>query len=164
MPRIGFIYAGGAVKRFHTLPMLKEDTVAQHSFGVAWFCYLLSDGLPSANLLMAALSHDLAEQSTGDIPAPAKRALGIKAQFDKYEDTIMEEAGFHQFVLTTEEVRTMKMADCMDGAMRCLYEFKMGNHFTMVPMQRFIAYIRELNPTPREQTLLDEIIWNMREV
>jgi 5'-deoxynucleotidase YfbR-like HD superfamily hydrolase len=144
--------------------MLKEDTVAQHSFGVAWFCYLLSNGLPSANLLMAALSHDLAEQDTGDIPAPAKRALGIKQQFDTYEDTIMGNAGFHKFALTPGEVRTVKMADCMDGAMRCIMELKMGNHFMYPVLSRFVNYIEELSPTPQEKILLDEILLNMKDV
>lgn len=161
---IEFIYGGGAVKRFHTLPMLKEDTVAQHSFGVAWFCYLLSNSDLSVPLLMSALSHDIAEQHTGDIPAPAKRGLGIKEQFDQYEFTILQKAGIPVFVLTDAEARTLKMADCMDGAMRCIMELKMGNHFMYPVLSRFVNYIEELTPTPQERIVLDEILLNMKDI
>jgi len=160
MSLIDFIYTGGAVRRFHTLPSHKDDTVAQHSFGVAWFCWLLDSRSPSSNLLMAALAHDLAEQSTGDIPAPAKRALGIKEQFDSYEATIFAANRMPNFdgMLNDAERRTLKIADCMDGAMRCIYEIKMGNTFMRKPLQRFISYIEDMNPRVLERVILDEII------
>lgn len=158
MNKVEFIHAGGGVRRFHTLPMLKEDTVAQHSFGVAWFCSLLMNGSASASILMAALTHDLAEQFTGDLPAPAKRELGLSKQFEAYEETQLCMAGIKFPLLTDSEKRTLKMADCMDGAMRCATEVKLGNAFAGKPFHRFISYINELSPTPFEYGLLQEIL------
>lgn len=165
MSLIDFIYMGGAVRRFHTLPIHKDDTVSQHSFGVAWFCWLLTSKRPSAGLLMAALAHDLAEQHTGDIPAPAKRALGIKEQFDTFEDEVLLANGMLNFndALTMADKRTLKIADCMDGAMRCIHEVRMGNEFMRKPLQRFISYIEEMKPLALERIILDEIFTLMLE-
>lgn len=161
-PSVKFLYAGGAVRRFHVVPTIKEDSVAQHSFGVAWMCYLLwhedTEGQIPAELLLAALSHDLAEQYTGDVPAPAKRTLGLRSQFRQYEAEIENNNGVEFFSrLGSEERRVLKIADCMDGAARCAIEVAMGNSWARVPYNRFVAYLEELAMTPRDRRVLEEV-------
>lgn len=156
MPSIEFIYSGGAVKRYHTVQMIKEDSVAQHSFGVAWFCYLLSGGGPSATLLIAAMAHDLAEQYTGDLPSPAKRQLKIGAQFRQYEQEIEQNNGV-RCLLSTEETRILKLADCMDGAARCAIELSMGNTHAKIIFERYISYVYEIGLVDSEIFLIAEL-------
>lgn len=155
-PSIKFIYAGGAVKRFHTTNTLKEDNVAQHSFGVAWMVWKLTFGGAGAPLIMAALAHDLAEQFTGDVPAPAKRALGISSQFHRYEREIElnNQVFFH---LTDDDRRVLKIADCLDGLARCAIEISMGNKRAEFSFNNYAAYLEELGTTAYEKTIIAEI-------
>src|SRR6267378_8094848 len=64
--KVNFIESGGYTQRMHCIPTIHPQSVAAHSFGVAWWCWLLTAGNPSANLLLAALAHDLPEHEVGD--------------------------------------------------------------------------------------------------
>ena len=151
--RIDFIYAGGAVKRYHVMDTLRQQTNAEHSFGVAWLVYLLTDRRPSIGLLMAALSHDLPEQVTGDLPAPAKRALGISEQFAAYEEQILDAAAMIAYPITAFEERVLKLADTAELCLYCIKELGMGNRQMDAVYQRGMGYIAEMDalwPTARE--------------
>lgn len=143
--RIQFIYDGGAVSRFHTVRSINPDNDARHSFGVAWLIYLLTEGLTTANLLMAGLSHDLAEQTVGDVPAPAKRSLGIGEELNALEDKILADAGFG-FTISDREQRILKLADNLDGLMYCAQELRMGNRFVAEAGERYWQYIQRQAP------------------
>jgi hypothetical protein len=129
--RIQFVHEGGAVVRFHQHIGHVLDTDARHSHGVAVLCYFLTDGAPSVNLLMAALSHDLAEQVVGDIPYTAKRNIsGLKATCDAMEQEVLSKYGL-SFTLTEAEQRTLRLADALDGMLYCCHEAALGNHTTL---------------------------------
>ena len=125
------LFDGSGVKRFHTIPTVTENTVGQHSHGVAMFCMLLEGGRPSAELLMKALTHDLAEQYTGDVPSPAKRALGVRKEFGEVEEQLLATVDFSIDVTRHEEV-VLKLADCADGMMFCAKERMLGNRSKMI--------------------------------
>lgn len=57
----------GEVVRWHTLPMSRRDTVAEHSWNVARIVLAIH---PSASreLIIEALMHDIGEVMTGDMP------------------------------------------------------------------------------------------------
>ena len=68
----------GGVKRWHVQPTLRQQTVAEHSFGVMMLLRQVVDGNVFSdesilNMLLAAMHHDLPELMTGDIPADVKR-------------------------------------------------------------------------------------------
>jgi len=125
--RIQFAYEGGRVVRFHQHIGHQLDTDARHSHGCAMMVYFLTAGAPSVTLLMAALTHDLAEQVTGDIPYPTKRRLpGLKAAVDTLEDEIL--AAYElRFELLPRERRTLTLADSLDGMLYCASEAALGN-------------------------------------
>lgn len=131
LAQVRTLFDGSAVKRFHTIPTVTENTVGQHSHGVAMFCMLLEDGKPSAALLMKALTHDLAEQYTGDVPSPAKRALGIRKEFGEVEEQLLNTVDFSIEVTPREEV-VLKLADCADGMLFCARERMYGNKSKMI--------------------------------
>lgn len=64
--------------RYHTWPMLRRETVAEHT----WHVLVLWDrlfGMPQPLVVRQVLYHDVGEMYTGDIPFPVKRdhpALG----------------------------------------------------------------------------------------
>ena len=65
------VLEGGEVKRYHTMPTIGEQTVANHSWGVAVILSWLKPDI-SPKALLKALTHDVAEKQTGDMPAPTK--------------------------------------------------------------------------------------------
>ncbi len=160
MQTIEFIRNGGEVKRYHTWPMLSEQNVAAHSFGVAMLYALMAqdgweeDGVIKGGLtvpgLMAALCHDLAEQVMGDIPSPAKRALETKVPefingFKTLEAERLAEHGLNwEETLVSHEKRWLKIADCMEGALHCVRERMMGNKFINVVFMNYRSYLAEM--------------------
>ena len=65
------------VMRWHTVPMVKMQSVAEHSFNVAIMCLELSTRLGlgyrgTHHLVIEALHHDLHEIIDGDTPSPVK--------------------------------------------------------------------------------------------
>lgn len=143
--QLQFIYEGAAVKRFHTESVIREQTDGAHSFGVAWFCYLLTDGHPTVRLLLAALSHDLAERVTGDVPGPTKRVGHIGAQLAGLEAIHLGKAGFSfgEF-LSSEDVKILNLADRLDGMMYCIAERRLGNLNARDWYRNFWNYCHEL--------------------
>jgi 5'-deoxynucleotidase YfbR-like HD superfamily hydrolase len=133
MPRlnpetVAFIERGGRTLRCHTMPMLQTQSVAAHSYGVAWWCHLLSgESGASAKLLMAALKHDVAEHETGDVPSPTKDALKIRSLLNAYEARLEESAGLPVLHLTGNEDRILKLADSLELMQHCVRERRYGN-------------------------------------
>lgn len=147
-----FISEGGSVVRYHTRTGIKPDTDAHHSHGVAMLCSIIAgtgdDGktLASVNLIMAALTHDLAEQKVGDVSAPAKRSMaGVSELLDKYETAELQRYNldYAQHLTPTERL-TLKMADCFDGMMYCCREAALGNRNVRLIWGRFCAYAETL--------------------
>lgn len=156
--QIQFIFKGAAVKRYHGETTIKEQTVGAHSFGVMWLCYVLTQGKPSANLLLAASSHDLAEWKIGDVPAPTKRGVpGLREQLNQLEEEELFKVGL-AFHLTSGEQRILKMADAMEGLVFCRSEQFLGNHGIKQVFQNFRSYITEFEPlSPHERDVLSII-------
>ena len=80
---------GGAIKRYHTLEIIGEQSVASHSWGVAMILQYLDPNV-SKEAILRALTHDVAELFTGDVPAPVKwdnpdLVEVLKRIEDKYE-------------------------------------------------------------------------------
>lgn len=145
---IEFIYRGALTKRFHTIPTLRVQNVGEHSFGVAWLCEWLTGGTASKDLIMAALAHDLAEHITGDIPAPAKRAMGIRELVSNREAVLLRSNNInYEDRLSEPELGVLKMADALDGMIYCLREVQLGNSTMKVVFTRFKSYVMEIEST-----------------
>lgn len=142
MQKLNEIRKGGQVKRYHTVPMLNNDSVAQHSWGVA---VILLDIKPnaSAELIKAALYHDVTEYYTGDVPATTKWANpGIKKQLDELE-TMYEQVLDIRVPLAGNERQLVKYADMADLVLNCLHEYKMGNRYAKVLIERGMGKLSE---------------------
>lgn len=155
-----FIMEGGSVVRYHTRVGIKPDTDAHHSHGVAMLCSLLAgkgeDGRTKASveLIMAALTHDLAEQYASDVSAPTKRALGFADILNNVELALLSDydLNYAQY-LTTEDATILKLADCFDGMMYCCRELSLGNRNALLIWRRFCAYAETM--TAKSDVSLD---------
>jgi 5'-deoxynucleotidase YfbR-like HD superfamily hydrolase len=151
-----FIIDGSAVKRFHTVTTITQDTVGHHSHNVAMLC-LLMDITASKALMMAALFHDLSEHITGDIPSPAKREYGILSQVSDLEESLMREAGVVFPSLSDKDKRTLKLADIASGAIFCATEVNLGNTKLKKIFDTYMSYARQMVLKGRERLLFDVI-------
>jgi 5'-deoxynucleotidase YfbR-like HD superfamily hydrolase len=118
-------YEAGQVKRYHTQITLKEQTLAEHQWGVAM---IVNEIYPQGyQLLMAALTHDLAESVTGDIPYTAKRDnYNLKEASDSAEDVFNFEHNLCQG-LNSEEQHILRWADMFECFLFARRETWLGN-------------------------------------
>lgn len=87
--RLKAVREAGYVERCHNVGKTSGYNLAQHQYNVAMICLLLWPN--DTDLVAAALTHDIPERWTGDIPAPVKRMnAAIKDGVDKMHDTIWE--------------------------------------------------------------------------
>jgi 5'-deoxynucleotidase YfbR-like HD superfamily hydrolase len=149
MLRINRIRGAGAIKRFHTARVIKEESVAEHSLNVVALILVLTKGQASRNLLIAAALHDHGEAAIGDIPANIKTRMppDVRADLEtkEYEEVSLMfpelEVGCH---LSPEEAYTLHIADKIDGLLKCSDEVKMGNRHLEAIGERYVSYLYEL--------------------
>ena len=147
------IRGGNRVKRYHTVDILVPETVGHHSANVAMLCALVV-GKPSANLLLAALTHDSVEQFTGDIPATAK--WFSEALNSDLKD--MEKAHeFYKVELTPEEEVVLKQCDMLDLCFKCLEEARMGNREAVAILNRGMVWLQANDPLRNVAILMEDI-------
>lgn len=119
------LYSAGATTRYHTRRMIQRQTVADHSWGVAFVLTCICN--PSVELLKAAIFHDLAETVTGDMPATAKWANPAMADaLSALEFSFDLQNGLAQ-ELSNQEVDLLKWADALELMLHCKAEISMGN-------------------------------------
>lgn len=135
----------GNVRRYHTARIIGEQTVAAHSFNM---CLILMEVLehPSADVLKAAMFHDLAEVFTGDIPATFKwKFPAVGNILAATEDLITEEAGL-SIELDDLERRALKFADMMELCMFCCEQLELGNRNMIEILERGVDYLEQFPP------------------
>lgn len=137
------MWEGGETMRFHTCKMIREDTVGHHSYGVACVMMHVYPDAP-AHLLRACLKHDMAEAFTGDMPAPAKRGLGIREQFAAFEEQHLAAVGIPPEPLEPWEAWLLKCCDSIDGLRITIRERAMGNQLIEFAHMNFQKYVSEL--------------------
>lgn len=139
------VLKGGRVARFHTAPTIKCETVAEHSYLVAWLATLIV-GAPRAELLLACLAHDLPEYVLGDMPSPAKKRLGMREAFRREEVSLYAAAGMpdYEAMLTPQECEVLKFSDNLAGYLKCKYEAQMGNTLLREMADRYHEYIYDM--------------------
>lgn len=120
--------AGLFVKRFHTA-RVDTQTVGHHSAGVAHLiCFFHPN--PSADLLKAAIYHDLAEV-IGDIPAPTKwKYPEINSAFTNAEAeyNVNHEISVE---LTEEEADWLRLCDALELMLTAWEQYHAGNSFAL---------------------------------
>lgn len=142
MSKIAIGRRAGRVVRYHTTPTLVREDVAQHTFNVMNILMFLHDGAFPPILMEYALLHDQGEWKTGDIPSPVKRAApSIKKIVDEVE---AEALPFQLPKLTDGERAVFKLADNLDGLLKCTEELRMGNMVMEEIGDEYVRYIEAL--------------------
>lgn len=134
------------VRRSHTLRILRERTVAEHSHGICITLLQLYGAykkMPSANLLAAACCHDLSEIETGDVPANVKwKYPELKRVLHSITDHFEKAHGL-RYSLNEEEAKALAWADALDFGLFALEEITSGNRHLEVPAARIFHRITD---------------------
>lgn len=149
---IEYIRRGYNVRRYHQYSLIQEDTVGKHSAGVGVFIIMV-DPECDKRMLEYALLHDVAEVSTGDIPADAKRALSKEARRElaDFEASALDAAGVVLPDLSPEEHLLFKLCDYFDGLTFCIEEATRGNRTLRKVGDTYLKYLPEyFNNIPRD--------------
>lgn len=143
--KLKFIYKGANTHRFHTADTLTQQTVGQHSFGVAWLVLLIAPN-SRKEVICAALAHDLAEHIVGDVASPAKRRFpDLAIAVNNAEAVLLNNMGLDwETGLTDAESRVVKLADMLDGMMFCVRERRMGSKVACTIYDNFYKYAVEV--------------------
>ncbi len=137
----------GKVKRWHAYPIIGEQTVADHTYGV---CQILRY-LGAEGLIMFALDHDVPEHITGDIPYSAKKDnAGLSRYIAELEDDIIREYKLaeHYDSLTEPEENLLKFADLAEMGYFALRQFNLGNRYATEVLSNVVKSLHELMETP----------------
>lgn len=126
----------GYVRRAHTIPLLMQQTTAEHS-AQALSLLLLLNRNPSVNLIKTLLWHDAPEKYTGDIPSPVKRSNPAlkKAMMDAEFEFIAEHPALHESYesLSVEEQSWLRAIDVLELYLWADDQLTIGNtHFQLV--------------------------------
>lgn len=155
---------GGMIKRFHTEDMLHQESVAEHSYGVAHIAYYLTEGVMSGRLCRMCLCHDVSEIATGDIPAPVKwRHPILGSALEAVEEDFNSEFGFIHSLNDDEKV-VLKWADSLQLMWFCIRERKRGNRNSENPFYKVAAFLKEYTWHERGHVLLASYLAEMEKL
>jgi hypothetical protein len=117
------------VRRFHTWPMITQQTTGEHCARVAkLYCALF--GLPRAEVLLYALHHDDGELFAGDSPTSAKWDVpSLKTATDEAERLGLSRLGVEMPTLEDHEFRRVKVCDVLELWETACHELHMGNRY-----------------------------------
>ena len=142
---------GAAVQRCHTHDGPRY-TVGEHSAGVAYLLLALMPTPPSADLLSAALLHDIPERWTGDVPAWAKWSSPELARaLEALEARILNSLGLEAPRLDSFELHWLKAADSLDLWLWCKNQQRRGFSWAGSITENLEGHL-ERNPPPSQIT------------
>jgi len=120
--------------RWQIVRLIKEQSVAEHMFQVAHFAHIIATHLGYGEhhkyqLMCMALTHDLAEMETGDIPSPLKKAGAInREKLEEYEKGVNSRKFHIASVPENKELEAvLKIADLGEAALKMYTEVIIGN-------------------------------------
>lgn len=146
-PRLGSLIGyGHSVTRWHTLPVLHRQTIAEHSWAVAMLISRLFHGPAKDRLALieAALDHDLVEAIIGDMPRP-----GRTEDHKRLERRMSDEMGLRSIPKKLQP--WLEWADLIEAGLYTLREMKLGNQNFVEVSLRVADYLqRSEREIPRE--------------
>lgn len=147
-----YIRAAGKVKRFHTDTLIRVPTVADHTWHVlTLFDQLWPDDF-SVAVARAIMYHDLAERSTGDLPAPVKwYAPRLKEALAAVESDIEAVYCPKPVMHLPEELRLkIKYCDMLELVLTVKDEYMLGNrtlhHIHQNGHEAALALLSKIDP------------------
>lgn len=134
----------GQVIRYHTWPVLRQQTVGEHSWQIMRiFCKLF--GSPRDAVWEYIMVHDMGEIAVGDVPFPVKsKNPKLKAEFDALEDKALEDMGIKIPLIYNAERWQIKICDLLEMMEFGLEEMQLGNRFAEPIVKATASAVRKM--------------------
>lgn len=127
--RVELARRAGRVVRYHGQYLARPENVAEHTFGVLNILAIMTNGQLSQALLLNALYHDGGEYISGDMFSPIKKLVpGLRETCNELEKQGTDKTIGALPQLTEWEHKILKVADNLDGLIKCIEEYRMGNY------------------------------------
>lgn len=142
--RIALARQAGRVNRYHGRDLIKQEKVSDHTFNVLNLLFILTNGQVSQRLVTGALFHDMGEYATGDLPSPTKRALPTETRELLEGMEALAVAKIHYWYaedMTENERFLLKIADNLDGLIKSMEEYHMGNNLMRDCCDNYANYL-----------------------
>jgi 5'-deoxynucleotidase YfbR-like HD superfamily hydrolase len=144
-------------RRFHTVPIIGEQTVGHHSHRMCLLLRWLLDGNVPSQLYEAVLFHDLAESEYGDVPATAKwDSITLSRALDNLEYTWNNANGIY-VPLSDLEQDFINIVDKLELVLYCTEQMMLGNQNMRNIRGKGIRYVRGIL---NDQAQLSERIYD----
>lgn len=136
----------GRVKRYHTWPYIKEQSVAEHSWQLLRILCVIWPNVP-AHVMKYVVDHDCGELTTGDAPFPVKRDNPVLAnEMNRVEQEGLDLQIARGFLAPSPLISDMerwavKLAEFIEMWEWALEEEMMGNRFARLVATRCEAAI-----------------------
>jgi 5'-deoxynucleotidase YfbR-like HD superfamily hydrolase len=149
------LYNAGSVRRYHTQNVIKDQDLAAHQWGVAMICREIMPA--DLHLIEAALTHDLAESITGDIPYTGKK------KYPKLKQTSLEAEREFAMVnstplqLTPIEQKCLAWADMFECWLFSMRELSMGNETMRGVADTALEALTAMGPPNKEAEKLMKV-------
>tara|TARA_R110000737_G_scaffold41837_5_gene62541 strand:+ start:32 stop:550 length:519 start_codon:yes stop_codon:yes gene_type:complete len=138
--------SAGKIKRYHTHPIIGEQTVGEHTYGVVQILRYITGDNCTKSMLMAALDHDVLEYFTGDIPHPAKKMFPeLKGLLGRIECHLENEVGLLEHTnLSEKEQLTIRCADLLEMGFFGKYQMDLGNGYGKAITENIVKALEAL--------------------
>lgn len=153
------IRLAGQVKRYHTWPTHRQQTVGEHTWQVLRI-YSTIFGPPDPSLLLYILYHDCGELVTGDLPFPVKSENPvIGAAVHAMEDDAKQRLGGQwstAIPLDTRRASHIKVSELIEMAEEGFHEHALGSMYGWIVAARTLdkAYAMLDKFNVAEETLI----------
>ena len=128
---------GGDIARYHTVPTIRPQSVAHHSWRMAAILHTVWPDC-RGELTKAALFHDVSERVTGDMPYQIKATYPtLKTLLHTVTEAEERRLGI-RFDLTDEERQVLRWLDLFEGCQYTLDEMRMGNRMVTASFFRYL--------------------------
>lgn len=150
----------GHVQRYHCATIDQKQANSSHQWEVA---VILTQIYPaaSAELLLFALTHDVAEAVTGDMPSPIKKEVPeLKRLMDELEEDYRSELGLQaEGHFSEEELLAVKYADILSGIYFTTHRINCGDRGAVPIRDNWMKYYGSLpHLNTRPDTILEKIL------
>ena len=153
----------GQVKRYHTWPIIGQQTVAEHTWQMLRI-YLSVCAKPEQRIMFYIIFHDIGEHYTGDIPYPVKSEnRELKERMDMLEKrswaTQLDYWGsFHQVWVGDDDKVLCKMIELVEMAEFGMDQVCLGNAHGYIVANRCLMAVYNMRPPPRLVTYVTKRI------
>lgn len=159
------IRSSGHVRRYHVVPIVGQQTVAEHSAQALSLLLLLHPD-PQPDLIRAMLWHDVGERVVGDAPAPGRRRFSYYGHiYDETETTVNEAehptAARSIANLSTSDQIWLRSIDVLEAIMFCSDQMMLGNTHAKVMRDRCLVWIGANRDTPTQ--IVEFLSWYLNQ-